>query len=178
MRLSQSLALCMAPIPVLATILGMALTGLAWVVVPVQVVTTFILGILASISFGLLLLPTSAIWIVLLFPMLGTSWLCSKAEALRNPLGVLGIPWAALTNTYACLIPSMGEVESRAAKLMLTESWPFTWEFWQFQRGRLELASIEGGPFDVVLARVSRGDPVRQRTLDHLSMGVSLDADV
>ena len=159
-------------------LLGTLLTVLSLVVVPVQLVTTFLLGILVSISFGLLLLPLSAIWMALIFPMLAVSWLCSRLEALRNPLGVLGIPWAAVATTYACFIPSMGEVESRAVKLMLAESWPYKWEFWQFQRGRLGLASIEGRPFDMILAQISRGDPVRQWTLDHLSAGEALDADV
>lgn len=159
-------------------ILDAILTVLAWIVLPVQIVTTFVLGILVSISFGLLLLPISAVWVILLFPMLGASWLCCRVGMLRTPIGLLGIPWAAIANTYACLMPSMGEVESRAAKLMLTESWPFTWEFWQFQTGRLNISSTNAGSLGEILERVSRRDPLKQRTLGRLSRREQLDPQV
>ena len=72
----------------------------------------------------------------------------------------------------------MGEFESRAAKLMLAESWPYSWEFWRFQTGHLELGSFEGAQFDYVLGRISRGDAVRQRTLDRMSVREPLDPNV
>ena len=98
-----------------------------FVVIPVQLITTLVLGILVSVSFGILLLPISLIWILLLFPMIGASWLTAKIEWLRNPIGLLGIPWAIAATTFVALMPSMGELESRAAKLMLTDSWPYSW---------------------------------------------------
>lgn len=156
-------------------ILDAILTVLAVVVVPVQLVTTFVLGICVSVSFGLLLLPISAIWMLLLFPLLGASWLCSRIEVFRNLIGVVGIPWAVVANTYASLMPSMGELESRAAKLMITESWPYCWEFLQFQSGRLDMASIEAKPLVEVLKRVARRDPLKQRTLDRLLRREQLD---
>ena len=39
----------------------------AIIVIPTQIITTFVLGILVSITFGLLLIPFSIIWIVLFF---------------------------------------------------------------------------------------------------------------
>ena len=159
-------------------ILEVILAVLSPVVVVVQLVTTFVLGILISITFGLLLLPLSAVWLLLLAPMLAASWLCGRVGALRNPIGILGIPWAVLASTYACWVTSMGEFESRALKIMLAESWPFTWELWRFSAGRLDVDSIAGGPFDVVLERVSRGDAIRQRTLDRLAARQPLDPDV
>ena len=156
-------------------VLDAILTVLAWIVVPVQVGTTLILGLLVSLTFGLLLLPFSLVWMVLLFPMLGVSWLCSKLELLRNPIGLVGVPWAVIANTYACLIPSMGELENRATKLMLTESWPYSWEFWQFQTGRLDIASTEATPLRELLMRVSRNDAVKQQALGRLERGEQLD---
>ena len=44
--------------------LNIVLTILAWVVLPLQIVTTFVLGVLVSISFGLLLLPIRLVWMV------------------------------------------------------------------------------------------------------------------
>ncbi|HUX00115.1 MAG: hypothetical protein WBD63_02895 [Phycisphaerae bacterium] len=161
-------------------ILDVILTVLAWIVVPVQLVTTLVLGLLVSLPLlGLLLLLVISLpWMVLLIPMLGLSWLCSRAELLRNPIGLLGIPLAVVADTYACLMPSMGEFESRAAKLLLTESWPFSWEFWQFQNGRLDIASTQAEPLRKILTRVSRNDPLRQRAIDRLARHEQLDPQV
>ena len=75
-------------------------------------------------------------------------------------------------------MPSMGEFESRAAKLMLTESWPFSWEFWQFQAGQLAVNSAEAEPLREVLMRVSRNDPLKWRTLERLERREQLDPGV
>jgi hypothetical protein len=162
--------------PVIANrILEVVLTVLAWIVLPIQLVTTFILGVLVACSFGLLLLPLSIVWIVLASPLIGASWLCARVAFLRTPIGVLGIPWAALANTYCCLIPSMGELESRADKLLLTESWPYCWEYWLFRTGRFDLSSPEAEILGGILARVSRRDLIKQRTVNRLSRREKLD---
>jgi len=156
-------------------ILDVILTVLAWIVLPLQIVTTFVLGLLASVSFGLLLLPISLVWMVLILPMVGASWLCGRIEQLRNPIGLLGIPLAAVAHTYACLVPSMGEFERRAAKLMLTGCWPFSWEFWQFQAGNLDIDSADAESLREVLLRGSRNDPLKQRTIDRMQRREPLD---
>ena len=159
-------------------LLDAILTVTAWIVLPAQLVTTLVLGILVRISFGSLLLPISLVWMLLLFPMLGASWLCGRIEVLRNPIGLLGVSWALVADTYAALIPSMGELESRASKLMLAESWPFSWEFWRFQIGRLDIDSTQAVSLRECLARVSRNDPVKQRTLGRLARREPLDPQV
>lgn len=159
-------------------ILDVILGFFALVVVPIQLVTTFLLGILAICTFGLLLLPLSLVWIALVFPLIGASWLCKQIPILRNPLGLIGIPWAIVAHTYACMMPSMGEVESRASKLMLTWSWPFTWECWQFQTGRLDIWSREASFLREILERISRKNPVMQRTVDRLSLHEELDPQI
>jgi hypothetical protein len=159
-------------------VLDFIFTILAFVVVPVQLVTTFLLGILVTFSFGLLLWLLSLVWAVLVFPLVGTSWICSKAEIIRNLVGFLFIPWVVVANTYACLVPSMGELESRANKLLLTETWPFCWEYWQFSTGRLDIGRPEADRLREVLDRVSRKDALKQRTLDRLSRHEQLDPGV
>jgi len=85
-------------------ILNVVLTMLAWIVLPLSFVTTFVLGVLVSITFGLLLLPISLVWIILLLgPLLGLSWLCQKVPPFRNLVGVLFLPWAVLADTFVCL---------------------------------------------------------------------------
>jgi hypothetical protein len=60
-----------------------AITG--FVVIPIQMVTTFILGILVSLTFGLLLTPISLIWTVLfLGPLLGLSYVYERITILRH----------------------------------------------------------------------------------------------
>ena len=159
-------------------ILDVILMLLAWIVVPAQLVTALALGFLVSLPFGsLLLLSISLVWMVLFFPMIGASWLCSRAEPLRYPIGLLGIPWAVVASTYVCLMPSMGELESRAAKLLLAKSWPFSWEYWQFQIGRLNLAAAEANSLREIIMRMSR-DPLERRTIDRLARREELDGGV
>ena len=149
----------------------------AIVVVPFQGVTTLVLGLAVSLTFDLLLLPISLIWAILLFPMLALSWLCNKVPALRDVFGIIFIPWVVLAGTFVALMPSMGELEGRASKLMLCESWPFTWEFWQFLLRKLDLESA--GPAVValneVVERMSSHDPLMQRVLMRVATGQQLD---
>jgi len=135
-------------------LLNPILTLLALVLLPVQLLTTALLGLLVTLTFGLLLLPISAVWVVLLFPLLGASRVCSKVPPLRSLVGLLLLPLAVVANSYAALMPSMGELESRAIKLLLTSAWPFSWELWQFSRGRLDLNAPEAEQLVEVLRRV------------------------
>jgi hypothetical protein len=144
-------------------------------VIPVQFITTFVLGLLVTISFGILLFPISLIWILLSFPMIGVSWLTSKIKWLRVPLGLLGIPWAFVANIFVALMPSMGELESRAAKLMLTCSWPYSWEFWQFQGGKTYLFDAENKQLEEIIDRRCRMDPLMRRTITRITSGEALD---
>ena len=116
-------------------ILNVITTILAWPTVPVQIVTTFVGGCLVSVTFGLLLIPISIIWQMLLWPLLGLSWLWDKTPFLRVPLAVIGIPLAALAATFVALMPSMGEMQARAVKLVLCETWPFSMDYWRSLKG-------------------------------------------
>lgn len=114
----------------------------SFVVVPVQFVTTFVLGILVAITFGLLLIPISLVWIMFFYgPLLGLSWVWEKVEPVPGlPLLVdmFGVPLALLGSTYVALMPSMGEIKSRAEKLRICWTWPFTLEYMRFERGELD----------------------------------------
>lgn len=159
-------------------ILNVLLVITALLVVPVQLITTLVLGLLVFLSFGILLIPISLIWILLSFPMIGASWLSAKIGWLRNPVGLLGIPWAIVANTFVALMPSMGEFESRAAKLMLTESWPYSWEYWMFLTGKANLCDPENYSLREVIERVSLRNPLMERTVDRIAAGEALDPNV
>tara|TARA_R110001583_G_C5576561_1_gene402548 strand:+ start:75 stop:551 length:477 start_codon:yes stop_codon:yes gene_type:complete len=126
---------------VLEIILGI----LGFIVVPIQLITTFVLGILIRLTFGLLLFPLSFIWAILfLYPLIGLSYVYEKAPILRIPIAIIGIPLAVIGNTFACLIPSLGDMESRVTKLLITESFPFTWHYYQLTLGSLIIEYTNG----------------------------------
>lgn len=160
-------------------ILNVILTVTAILVIPVQLVTTLILGLAVTLTFGLLLLPISLVWALLLYPMLALSWLCSKAPALRDVIGILFLPWAFVADTFVALMPSMGELESRASKLMLCNAWPFTWEFWQFLTRKLDLESADPAAVALreVVDRMSSSDPLMVRVVMRVATGQQLDPE-
>ena len=151
---------------------------LSFLVVPVQHITTFILGILVSLSFGILLLPLSLIWILLFLPLIGVSWVTKKMEWLRNPIGLLGIPWAIVADIYICLTPSMGELESRAAKAMLAQSWPYSWECWRFQIGKSDLYDPENYHLREVIESLTHNNPLMERIVNRMVAGEALDPNI
>ncbi len=151
---------------------------LAFLVVPLQMITTLFLGLLVRLSFGILLLPITLIWVVLAFPMIGASWLTAKIRWLRTPIGFAGIPWAILADIFVALMPSMGELESRAAKQMLAESWPYSWEYWRLQSGKLDLSSPECTSLREVINRITRCNPLLQLTISRIVAGEALDPNV
>ena len=161
-------------------ILNVILGIFAIVVIPFQIASTLVLGLAVSLTFGLLLLPINLIWAILFFPMLALSWFCNKVPALRNVFGIIFIPWVLLTETFVALMPSMGELESRASKLMLCNSWPFTWEFWQFLLRKLDLESADPAAvaLNEVVERMSSHDPLMQRVLMRVAVGQQLDPNV
>ena len=91
-------------------ILFVLVSILSFVVVPIQFVTTLVLGLAVSITFGLLLLPISLVWMLLYFPLLGLSWACNRVAALREIAGILFLPWVIVADTFVALMPSMGEL--------------------------------------------------------------------
>ena len=97
-------------------------------------ITTTILALLSFISFGLLLLPLSLIWMVFLGFTLGTSWLWIKVPITRPVLIIPGIVIPTLGGIYVSLIPDMGEHFQKHLKMGLTDSWPYSYLIWQISR--------------------------------------------
>lgn len=159
-------------------ILHAVLGVLALVIVPIQIVTTLVLGLLVSVTFGLFLLPLSLIWMLFLAPLLLLSWACDKVPIMRVAVGVCFCPWAVVSDAYVCMIPSMGEMESRAQKMLLCQTWPYSWQFWQFSRHELDWESSLAIDLREVVNRASIGNPLFQRTVQRIRDGEELDAHV
>lgn len=133
-----------------------AITGI--IIIPVQMVTTFILGILVSLTFGLLLIPISMVWTVcFLGPLLGLSYTFERVTILRPFISIIGIPLAVIGVIFVALMPAMGEMDSKFEKLILCRTFPYSWRFIQFQNDKLNI-----GKNDVlakILRVISRGKP-------------------
>ena len=132
-------------------------TGL--ILLPVQMITTFVLGLLVNLTFGLLLIPFSIIWVVLfLGPLLGLSYVYERIAITRPFISIIGIPLAVIADEYVALLPSMGEMDSRYAKMIICQTFPYTWRYIQFQNNKLNI-----GKNDVltkILREVSRAKPL------------------
>ncbi|MES2177799.1 MAG: hypothetical protein V4550_08015 [Gemmatimonadota bacterium] len=119
-------------------------------VLPFQIVTTFVLGLLVSRTFGLLLVPISAVWMVLfLGPLIGLSYAFERVPQSRLFIAIVGIPLAFLADTYVALMPSMGEADNRYAKMVLCQTFPYTWRFMRYQRGQLNIGHLDALRADV-----------------------------
>jgi hypothetical protein len=104
------------------------------ITIPLQLVTTSVGGCLVAMTFGLLLLPLSLIWLVFFMnPLLSLSWLWDRVWLLRIPLALIGVPLAVLGAIYTSLVPSMGEMDARATKLLICWTWPFSLDFLRYQ---------------------------------------------
>lgn len=120
-----------------------------WLLFPlilVQLVSTFVLGLLTVLTFGLIMIPLNLIWLAVLGPLLGTSWLWIKVPVSRPVLLLPGVVYAVLAGKVAAFMPEMGEWDSRGAKQALCQSWPNSWHIPGAQRqlGALMKAEQEG----------------------------------
>ena len=140
-------------------IINILVSLLALLVIPVQLVTTLVLGVLVSISCGLLLIPFSLIWAVLFMgPLFGLSWLWDKVPLLRIPVGCCGIVIAVVGDVYCALLPTMGELGSRFVKMALCETFPYTLDCWAFMNGRGAFSIEDHEAFEKVLRELSHSN--------------------
>jgi len=133
-----------------------AITGI--IIIPIQIVTTFILGLFVSLTFNLLLIPISIVWTAcFLGPLLGLSYVYERIAILRPFISIIGIPLAVIGVTFVALLPSMGEMDSKYEKLILCRTFPYAWRFLQFRNNKLNI-----GKNDVlakILRVIARGKP-------------------
>lgn len=140
-------------------IINILISITAFFVIPVQFITTFVLGIIVNLTFGLLLIPLSIIWIVLfLGPLLGLSYVYENFPISRPFVSIIGIPLALIADTYVALIPSMGEKDSRFSKLLYCQTFPYTWTFNKFYTQKFDISKND--VFNKILTEVSTAEPL------------------
>lgn len=129
-------------------ILEITLVLFSFITIPIQIVTTFVFGILIRLTFGLLLIPISFIWVILfLGPLLGLSFIYEKVPFLRIIISIIGLPIAILGYEFCALMPSMGEKESRISKLLLCNCFPYTWHCLEFSKQNQNISLSKGYPY-------------------------------
>ena len=81
-------------------------------------------------------------WIILfLGPLLGLSYVYERVTILRPFISIIGIPIAVIGNEYVALLPSMGEMDSRYAKMIICQTFPYSWRFNQFENNKVNINS-------------------------------------
>ncbi len=101
------------------------------ILIPISSIT---LGLLAVITFGLVLLPLSLVWLPFLGFLIGTSWMWIKIPISRPILLLPGVIIAEIANLYVSLIPDMGEKHQKLVKLGLCDTWPLTYLMMEFMK--------------------------------------------
>ena len=148
-------------------------TGLlGFVLIPIVPISTFVLGLLASLTFGLLLLPISLVWsICFYFPLLGLSFVYENFKLLRPIAAIIGIPIAIVGEAFVSLMPSMGENDSKMAKWLSTTSFPFTYSISQFNNPKkIRYLMKKEGHYKMlleILYREKSGNPLMTAYIDN-----------
>lgn len=140
---------------------------LSLVLIPIAPISTFLLGLLVSLSFGLLLIPISLIWSCFYFPLLGLSFVWEHYKILRPFAAILAIPFAIVGYVFVGLMPSMGENNSKMAKLLNTTVFPYNWTL--FQHTRNSAYPITSGNYSKlldILYREKRDNPLMAAYVD------------
>lgn len=153
-------------------------TIIGTILIPIQLVSTLLLGILVSITFGLLIYPIALVWLILSLLLISLSWLSSILPGGRFIVGMIGLPLALISSIYVQLMPSMGELESRASHMMLCEAWPYSFEYWQFASGRESLADYKSSYFLKALMRSVGEDPLKKQVIKRFVNRESLDPNL
>lgn len=108
---------------------------LSWITLPIALLTNLGGGCLVAVTFGLILLPLSLIWMVFLGLLLGMSWVWERVPwPLQVLLAVPGIPIASIGFAYVLMIPEPGEPESRRSKILLCQTFPFEMDLLRYRR--------------------------------------------
>jgi len=146
------------------------LSGLfALFIAPICFISVPAIAIIDLLTFGFLLKVCNLIWIVLfLGPLLCLSRLWELVQLLRLPIAIIGVPLAALADSYIGVLPSlmpMWNYGSKIPDMLLCESWPFTWECLLFEMGKLPHCSNKFYNLKTVLSEYNRyGGRLRMKT--------------
>ena len=109
-------------------------TGITGIIlIPVVPLSTFLLGLLVSISFGLVLYPICLLWsICFYFPLLGLSYVYENFKICKPLAAAIGVPFAVIGEVYVSLMPSGEDTDCKMARSLSANSFPFTYSITHF----------------------------------------------
>lgn len=108
---------------------------LAWITIPISLVTNLLGGCVVSCTFGLILIPLSLIWMVFLGLILGLSWLWERVPwPVQVLIAIVGVPVAAIASAYVLMIPEPEEDDSHRSKSLLCLTFPFEMDLLRYRR--------------------------------------------
>lgn len=119
--------------------------------IPFSFISTLILGLLVSVTFGLLLIPISLVWNCIYFPLLSLSFIWEKYKILRPFASFIAIPLATIAYIFVGLMPSMGETDSKMAKFLSVNTFPFTYSLINFNNSKKGEYLIKSGNYKKLL---------------------------
>lgn len=157
-------------------ILKAAIGVLTLITLPVRLVLWLPLGLLDRLTAGLLSYGLEMLWQGLSLPILGLSRVSVTSPVARALVGLVGLPLALIPETFLLLLPPLGTPRYRIAKLLVSESWPYSWPYWRFLQFRefpLDLRLHED--FRAHLVRLGSISAERELVIERLSHGEMLD---
>lgn len=138
-------------------------TLLTPIILPIQIVSTLVLGTLITLSFNLFLVPLNLIWSCLFYLLLFFSYIYEKYPLTRFLVSLFGVPLAIITEIYVCLTPSMGDFNSRAGKMVFCYTFPFCWRYVQLIKGKINIDKND--ELNPILKEICKAAPL-QKYLD------------
>ena len=137
-------------------LLNLFMLPIGLVVLPIQGISTFVIGILVHLTFGLLIIPINIMWLMLFGPLLGLSWLWWKTPLLRIFIALIGVPIVLIAHVYTCVMPCMGEMDARYIRILNCEVWPCTIQCFYIACRRPILNTQERNQFFYILNRTAK----------------------
>lgn len=137
------------------------------IIFPIQIVTTFLIGALVTLTFNILLIPLSLVWTLFFYlPLLGLSLLFIRMPFLRPVSIIIGFPLSIAAYIFAALIPSMGDLYSRTSKVVYTESFPFNYLHFTYLTNRSKFSLDDIGTLVELNHRIKGKDPIRIKYIE------------
>lgn len=109
------------------TILKALLTPFRFILLPVELVTTFVIGLTFFIPFwtSVYLFLMTLIWLPFSLYIMSTSWLYQKVFILRPILAIISIPLLIALDSFLGIMANPDKAD-KYNKATIIDSWPFS----------------------------------------------------
>ena len=88
----------------------------------------------------------------------GLSFVYEKIFLLRPFVAIIGIPFAIFGEAYVALLPSMEELDSRYSKMIICQTFPYSYTYFQYSNHKLILEP--SNILNKIFVEVSKSKPL------------------